>query len=246
MEEAVEAESAGDEYMIMDADKWSELDDIYENGDTPGLDLRRQNGSGGLESGPDSREHKKEELRSEKSGKSAARRALQNTPYPNTAQSRIHPLPERYMTIRRLPVKANRGPGSKQPPRLVFFRYATVCLVLLCILLIGGLLGLSFYYDRLSETHKSITKKVESLQEENKNLAAKNDRLIQILGYIYQVSTTEDYDCSTESDVIIVNDEALKQMEGNSFHLGRRNLTDDGCNMISSWNCTNNFHRNQT
>lgn len=60
-------DTADDEYMTMDADKWSYDDDTYENGDTLDLDLRDEK---------DSREQKREELTKEKV---ATKRPLQNT-----------------------------------------------------------------------------------------------------------------------------------------------------------------------
>lgn len=77
MEGPAAADSADDEYMIMDADTWPE--------------------------------HNNDVL---------TMRPLENTPNPNTARPPFHSLRDRYMTIRRPPVNANRGPGMKQPPQI--------------------------------------------------------------------------------------------------------------------------------
>lgn len=110
MEGPVGADSADEEYMTMDADKWSEHDDTYENGDTLDLDLRGNKDSSGLESGPDSIGQKKEEL---KLRKVVTNRLPQNNQNPTTAQPPIS-LPERYITIRRPSINANRGQGTPQ------------------------------------------------------------------------------------------------------------------------------------
>lgn len=109
MEGPAAAETADNEYMTMDADKWSEHDDTYKNR----LDCGGNEDAKGCESSPDSRAQNKEE-------KVATTRPLGNNQHPNTARPPIHPLPDRYMTIRRPPMNAllHGRPGMKQPPQL--------------------------------------------------------------------------------------------------------------------------------
>lgn len=110
MEGPIGADSADEEYMTIDADKWSEHDDTYENGDTLSLDLRGNKDSSGFESGPDSRGQKKDGLKKEIV---LTNRPPQNNQKPTTAQPPIS-LPERYITIRRPSTDANRGQGTPQ------------------------------------------------------------------------------------------------------------------------------------
>ncbi|XP_041799287.1 uncharacterized protein LOC121611005 [Chelmon rostratus] len=209
--------------MTMDADQWMEHDDTYENGDTLDPDIRQK------------REQKKDEFHK---GKVATGRTLPNIPNLNTAQCHIHPLPNRYATIRRPPKNANRGQGVKQPPHLDCFRYTTACLGLVCILLLGVLLGLSFYYERLSLFSKRLTEEVGELQVQNSHLEDEIRILKNISRSVYQVSSYGYNDCSTGLNLFVLNYEVLeKQMEGN-FYLSRRNLTTDNCSLQSFCNCT--------
>lgn len=114
MEEPLATDAADDEYMTMDADKWSDNDDTYENGDTLDLDVRGKKDSRVCESGPDSGEQTKE-LTEENV---AATRTLQNTQSSITVQPPVCPLTNRYVTIRRPPKYANRRPGKNQSRQL--------------------------------------------------------------------------------------------------------------------------------
>lgn len=101
MEGAEAADSAGDDYMTMDAENWLEHD-TCENGDTN--DSGRTDGPGGHKSGLDSRQQKKE---------------CPQRPNPNTAGPPFQPhVLDRYLTIKRPPMNKNPGSGKKQSPRL--------------------------------------------------------------------------------------------------------------------------------
>ncbi|XP_040900379.1 uncharacterized protein LOC121185920 isoform X2 [Toxotes jaculatrix] len=230
MEGPAAAGGADDEYMTMDADQWSAQDDTYENGDTLGLDSRETRGH---ESGPDSRGQRKEEL---EKGKVAKKRPQQQTQNPNTAKPPARHLPERYITMRCPPLKANRRPL----PQLVFFKVISACLVVLCILLLGALFGLSIYYDRLSGTQRNKTEQVLQLLEENRHLKEKIDILKYLSIPIYHVSRTKDPNCSSGNDLYILNYQVLEQVKGNWFHLGNKLLANGTCTTPFSWNCTSN------
>lgn len=112
MEGPVAADSAeDDEYMAMDADKWSEHENTYETGETLSLDFRGKGVAGGREPGPDSTVKTKEELKEENV---STERPLQNTQNPATERPPTCTLPNRYITIRRPPINAKRGPEIKQ------------------------------------------------------------------------------------------------------------------------------------
>ncbi|KAJ4943143.1 hypothetical protein JOQ06_005648 [Pogonophryne albipinna] len=100
MEQPETTETAFDEYMAMDADEWLELD-IYEHGETPVVGFNGKVDSSQHDSGPDSRGQKREELKKEK--------AEIDKPHQNTRRLPSIPLPDRYITIRRPPMNANRG-----------------------------------------------------------------------------------------------------------------------------------------
>ncbi|XP_044063773.1 uncharacterized protein LOC122881535 isoform X2 [Siniperca chuatsi] len=221
--------------MTMEADKSSEHDDTYENGDTLVFDLKGKEDSIVHESGPNSRRQKKGELKNEEV---ATTRSLQNTPNPNTKRPPIRPLPDRYITMRCPPANANSGRGMKQPLQLVFFRCTTVCLVLLCILLLGGLLGLIFYNGTLSETHKTMIRNVDKQLQKINNLR-------NLSRSMYHISNKEDYDCLTGQDLFILNHEVLEwQMKGKSFHLGRKSSENGKCRVPFSWKCTSSLAGN--
>ena len=100
MEQLETEDTAVDEYMTMDADEWLELE-IYENGETPVVGFNGKEDS----NQHDSRGQKREELKKEKP---VIDKPHQNTRSPTTALPSI-PLTDRYITIRRPPMNANRG-----------------------------------------------------------------------------------------------------------------------------------------
>lgn len=101
MEGPEAADSAGDDYMTMDAENWLEHDDTYENGDTN--DSGGTDAPGGHKSGPDSRQRKTEHPQRSN---------------PNTARPPFQPaISERYLTIKRPPKNRNTGSGRKQSPQ---------------------------------------------------------------------------------------------------------------------------------
>ncbi|XP_042346551.1 uncharacterized protein LOC121946160 [Plectropomus leopardus] len=181
--------AADDEYMTMDADTWSDPADMYENNYTPDCDLKGKEGSWGCKSGPDSREQKKEEMKKEK--------AATNTHSPTTAHPPI-PLCDRYITIKHPPANAKQ---RKRISTLDVLRLTTLGLVLLCILLLGGLLILSFNYVRLCEEQIELAK---SLTEEKQKLKDKIGNLRNHTRTVYCVSSIQDFDCSG-SDLLILN-----------------------------------------
>lgn len=97
MEGPAAADGADDEYMAMDAEQWSDHEDIYENGDTVDRDPGGQ------------------EARGDRQETAVANRPLQNTENPRATQPSGLPLPDRYITIRRPPLN---GSGRKRLSQL--------------------------------------------------------------------------------------------------------------------------------
>ncbi|XP_047454005.1 uncharacterized protein LOC125015944 [Mugil cephalus] len=208
MDDPAAADGADDEYMAMDAEQWSDHEDIYENGDTS-------------EPNPASRGDRKETA--------VANRPLQNTNNSPATQPAL-PLPDRYQTIRRPQQSGNR---TKQLSQLALLRVTTLCLLVLCLLLIGSLIALSFVYNHLAEAHLEETMKTDQLREENNNL---NQQIgnIRNLSQTYFISSTQRPECLTVQNLYILNYEVLEeQLRRNSFYLFSQTVTTRGWNCTS-------------
>ncbi|XP_037836067.1 uncharacterized protein LOC119617767 [Kryptolebias marmoratus] len=199
-------EAADNEYMTMDADQWAD------NGD----DTYENGDTLGIEIG-----QRRDPIT--QGGQS-------QTPQIRNAQ----PLPKRYVTIRRPATSINTGARNK--PQLAFFRFSTVCLVVLCVVLIGLLVALGFAYDRLAVLHGDGHKRIDELIKENNRL---KETMQNLTGSIYHVSSTKYPDCLHGNDLFVVNHEVLQEhMEMNSFFLSHSSGNDGSCSNKYSWNCT--------
>ncbi|XP_018540741.1 uncharacterized protein LOC108888961 [Lates calcarifer] len=237
MEGPEAADSADNEYMAMDADKLSENDDTYENGDTLGFNLRQKGDSREQEPGPDSTGQKKEEPEKEKVGTLRPQPNIQNL---NTARPPMRPQPDRYITLRRLPVNTNRKQEMIMASKIALLRYVSVCLGVLCILLSGGLIGLGIYYYRLSESNLYGAERIQQLLDEIKALNVKIDIMKTLSKSIYHISSNEEPACSAGKDLFILNYDALEEFNRSSFHLVNKVLNDGDWSIQFSWKCTSN------
>ncbi|XP_047216270.1 uncharacterized protein LOC124865319 [Girardinichthys multiradiatus] len=205
--------------MAMDPDQWEEQDDIYENGDTFGVDIGRREGLPVPGEVP----------------VPANRAVLQTNQTANNLKPPRLPLPHRYMTIRWPPLNGNRGPGKKD--QLALFRKITVGLVLLCMLLLGVLVGLSIVYYPLAGIHLKMTKEMQMLQEENQKLQKGNDN--SWCKTIYRISSTGDSGFLSAKNLYVLNYEILEEhISNSSFFLFYTSMNNGSCQPNYKWHCT--------
>ncbi|KAM4569033.1 uncharacterized protein V3H82_013046 [Fundulus diaphanus] len=212
-------ENPDNEYMAMDPDQWEEQDDTYE--DLPGLDV---NG--------------RREVVPVPGGAPVAA----NPAGPQLSQTRNSqepprlPTTDRYMTIRWPPANGNRGlDKSKQ---LGLFRKIMVGLVLLCLLLLGILVGLSIAYDVLAGMHLTTTEQTRKLQEKNYELQKENE-MNKGCRTKYHISSTGNLDGLSTKELYVLNHDVLQEFVSNSsFFLHYTSRSNASCYDEYSWNCT--------